>query len=169
MYLKILVAAFAIAMTATSYAQTLPNPACAAAAHHQLDFWIGDWNVSVTGKDGTFATSHIESVMNGCGIRESYNAPTTPAGPYAGTSYSAFNRNDSHWHQFYVDTNGNSTWFTGGMEGASLTLTAPGKNGSTQKMEYRPMPDGSVRQIGTVTTDGGKTWQPGYDYTYRRK
>jgi hypothetical protein len=142
---------------------------CSAASYHQLDFWIGEWIVTDTAKGYEVATSRIEPVMSGCGIRESYDAPSAPGGAYAGTSYSAYDRNDGKWHQFYVDVNGNATWYSGGMEGADMVLNAPGKNGALQRMTYRPHEDGSVEQIGVVSKDGGKTWQPGYDYTYRKK
>ena len=143
-------------------------PNCSAAEHRQLDFWVGDWTVFNTADNVQYATSRIEPVMDGCGIKESYSAPTAPGGAYYGTSYSGFDRKDGKWHQMYVDTNGNVTWYTGGREGDDMALLAPGRGGSLQRMVYSPRKDGSVHQIGTVSTDGGKTWQPGYDYTYRR-
>jgi hypothetical protein len=30
------------------------------------------------------------------------------------------------------------------------------------------LPDGSVRQLGLQSVDQGKTWQPSFDFTYRR-
>ena len=142
---------------------------CAGAAHHQLDFWIGEWTVTDTAKGYKVGTSRIEPVMNGCGIRESYDAPAAPGGAYAGTSYSAYDRNDGKWHQFYVDVNGNATWYSGRMQGADLVFGAPGKSGALQRMTYRPNTDGSVEQIGVISKDGGKTWEQGYDFTYRKK
>lgn len=142
---------------------------CAGADHHQLDFWIGAWTVTDTAKGYQVGTSRIEPVMNGCGIRESYDAPEAPGGAYSGTSYSAYDRNDGKWHQFYVDVNGNATWYAGGLQGADMVLEAPAKGGAVQRMTYRSHGDGSVQQIGMLSKDGGKTWQPGYDYTYRRK
>ena len=105
--------------------------------------------------------------MAGCGVQENYDSPNAPGGPYQGTSYTGFDRNERRWHQMYLDVNGNVTRFSGDFDGADLVLTAPGRNGAIQQMVYRPQPDGSVRQIGTVSTDGGQSWQPGYDYTYR--
>lgn len=163
-------ALFFAASTATAAAQTPAAPPCAGAMHHQLDFWIGDWAVFQQGDDKTqIATSRIESVMTGCGIRENYSAPNAPGGAYAGTSYSGYDRNDGKWHQMYVDTNGNVTWYTGGLESTDMVLHAPAAKGALQMMTYRPQSDGSVRQIGVVSTDGGKTWTPSYDYVYRKR
>jgi hypothetical protein len=142
--------------------------ACARADHRQLDFWIGQWRVFDTAKGFRVGTSRIERIMGGCAIKESYEAAQAPGGPYAGTSYSAFDRKDGKWHQLYVDVNGNVTWFTGAREDRDMVLVATVKGGALQRMTYRPRKDGSVEQIGVISTDGGKTWQPGYDLTYRR-
>ena len=106
--------------------------------------------------------------MHGCAIRESYHYPGAPGGPYEGTSYSSYDRNDGHWHQMYVDTHGSVAWFDGALVGKAMAMTTPGPGGSIQRMVYTPLPDGSVTQVGTLSTDGGKSWRPGYDYTYRR-
>lgn len=166
-----LLASAGISQAATLPAATAPQPPpCESAPHHQLDFWVGEWAVFQVSDDKTqIATSRIESVMAGCGIRENYAAPSVQGAPYAGTSYSGYDRKDGKWHQMYVDTNGNVTWYTGSLEGADMVLTAPGKQGALQKMTYHPGGDGTVRQTGAASIDGGKTWQPGYDYIYRKK
>ena len=147
---------------------TAARPDCTPANYRQLDFWVGSWNVFNTADNVPYGTSRIERIMNGCAIKETYDAPNAPLGHYTGTSYSGYDRKDGHWHQMYVDTNGAVTWYGGGLEGSDMALTAAGRGGSLQHMVYRPQPDGSVRQIGTVSTDQGATWKAGYDYTYRR-
>ena len=107
--------------------------------------------------------------MKSCAIKESFDAPEAPGGAYAGTSYSGHDRKDGKWHQLYVDVNGSVTCFTGGLEGADLVMTAPARGGALQRMTYRPHADGSVQQIGVMSADGGASWRPGYDYTYRRR
>jgi hypothetical protein len=49
-------------------------------------------------------------------------------------------------------------------------MTAPDSQhaGRTNRMTYSPNPDGSVRQHGETSDDGGHTWTPDYDFTYRR-
>jgi hypothetical protein len=147
------------------------RPDCTAIQHHQLDFWIGQWNVydPVHYGDAVIATSRIEPVANGCAIQERFESPSAPGGAYAGTSYSSFDRKDGHWHQMYVDTNGNVNWYSGDFADGAMTLVAPGRQGSLQRMSYRARADGSVEQIGMVSTDGGRSWQPGYDLIYRRR
>lgn len=173
----ILVNALGMAMAAA--AQSAPavpagppaRPDCSAAEHRQLDFWIGEWNVfdPVHYGDVPIATSRIESIANGCAIQERFESPRAPGGPYGGTSYSSFDRKDGHWHQMYVDTNGNVNWYSGELADGAMILTAAARQGALQRMVYRARADGSVEQVGTVSTDGGRSWQPGYDLVYRRR
>lgn len=132
-------------------------------------FWVGSWDVFNTADGVRYASSTVESIVGGCAISEFYDSPNAPSGAYSGKSYSSFDPKDGLWHQFYVDVNGNPTWYWGGLdEGGALTMTSQGQN-ARQKMSYAPLADGSVRQIGRISTDDGKTWSVGYDYTYRRR
>jgi hypothetical protein len=168
-----LVAALAPAPAAAGPAPAAPaaasRPNCSAAQYRQLDFWVGDWEVFDTAQGYQIATSKVERILGGCSIKESYDSPRAPGGPYSGTSYSGFDRKDGEWHQMYVDVNGNVTFYAGGLEGPSMVLTAAPPGGALQRMTYRPLGDGGVQQIGLLSTDGGRTWKPGYDYTYRKK
>ena len=99
------------------------SAACAAPERRQLDFWLGEWVVTDTAKKYEVGSSRIERIVNGCAIKESYDAPKAPGGAYSGTSYSGFDPKDAKWHQMYVDVNGNVTWYSGGLEGAPPELT----------------------------------------------
>lgn len=162
-------AAAALAQTAAVPAPPPPRPDCSAAPYRQLDFWAGDWQVFDTARGSRVGTSRIEPILNGCAIKESFDAPAAPGGAYAGTSYSGYDRKDGKWHQLYVDVNGSVSWYGGSLQGADLVMEAAARGGALQRMTYRPHPDGSVQQIGVLSTDGGKSWAPGYDYTYRRR
>jgi len=165
-----LAAAIATAAAAQTAAPPPARPDCSAAEHHQLDYWIGEWRVFRQSDGVEVASSSIQPVMNGCGISEDYRAPQAPGGAYAGLSYSAYDRRDGKWHQFYVDVSGAAAWFTGGLEDGNIVLLAAGAQpGSIQRMTYRRNADGTVNQVGEFSTDDGKTWTLGYDYHYRRR
>lgn len=158
----------ASAQTSTVSASQPPK-SCEEPERRQLDFWIGKWDVHNTADGVRYAASTIESIVGGCAISEFYDSPKAPSGPYVGKSYSSFDPKDGLWHQFYVDVNGNATWYTGSLtESGALTMTAKGPK-ALQEMSYVPQTDGSVRQIGRISIDDGKTWTAGYDYTYRRR
>ena len=164
---RIIIATAAFSLCAPVLAAQHAKRACDGPQYHELDFWQGEWRVFDTAKGFQAGTSRIEPIMRGCAIKESYEAPTAPTGPYSGTSYSGFDRKDGRWHQLYVDVNGNVTWYTGSLQGTDMVLSAEGRNGALQRMTYHPLPGGAVEQIGVISTDGGKTWQAGYDLVYR--
>ena len=68
-----------------------------------------------------------------------------------------------------MDSGGAVTVFEGGVRDGAMVLEAPGRAGSIQRMTVSPEPDGSVRQRGESSSDGGATWTPGYDFRYRRR
>lgn len=153
---------------AQSSAAPAPAAPCVAAEQHQLDFWVGEWKVFNTADNIQYAVSTIESVVGGCAISEHYRSPKAPGGPYEGRSFSNYDAASGKWRQFYVDNTGRGTWYEGAADASgSVVLFADGAQ-AKQKMSYIPQTDGSVRQHGEFSTDDGKTWQTGYDYTYRR-
>src|SRR5580698_3037605 len=168
---RILDNAEALRISGASVAQASSTAAkpCGSQDYRQLDFWVGEWRVFEASDNSPVGSSKIEIVMEQCGIKESFDAPQAGAADYIGTSYSSYDRKDGTWHQMYIDNSGSVGLYTGGPDGNDMTFTCPAKAGATQKMIYRRQADGSVRQIGTLSTDGGKTWQAGYDYVYRKK
>jgi len=135
----------------------------------ELDFWVGTWDVFKSGTSKLVAHSRIEKLYDGCAIRE--NWMPLVGGP--GGSLSAWDPRAKHWHQTWTDATGATVQFDGKRVGDTMTLEGfwpdvlgPGQDG-TVRMSYRRNPDGSVRQWGEVTKDGGKTWAPSFDLTYK--
>lgn len=143
---------------------------CRDTAHRAFDFWVGAWQVSDTRSGQAVAESDIALLAGGCTVQESFRQSVGPGGRpsnYRGHSLSALGA-DGVWRQFYVDTSGASTSWEGAAEAGSLVFTTRGPQ-ALQRMTYRALADGAVRQIGEVSRDNGATWQPGYDFTYRRR
>lgn len=162
--------ALAVQSTAPSPTPTPPPPACNSAAYRALDFWVGEWAVSQTGQPAVMAHSRIDKLHAGCVIREQW-MPQKGAG---GSSLSAYDAADGRWHQRWIDGSGTTVDFDGGAVGDRMVLTgwwrgliAPGQDGLV-RMTYSRNPDGSVRQLGEQSIDHGLTWQPSFDFTYRR-
>jgi hypothetical protein len=170
----ILFAALLQTAPAAAPAPAPPPPIdCADADHSAFNFWVGDWDVSPTGTDTVVAHSTISSTAGGCAIQEDYHQTIGPGGvatAYHGISFSTFDaRRGGVWRQFYMDSGGSVTVFEGGVRDGAMVLEAPARGGAVQRMTVSPEPDGSVRQHGESSTDGGATWTPGYDFTYRRR
>jgi hypothetical protein len=168
----LLIAASLLALPGLAAAQAAPTlpraDACADPEHGQFDFWVGRWTVNPTGKDRVVADSLIEKVY-GCGIRENW-MPKVPNGD--GGSLSIYVPGQKAWRQTWIDAQGAYTDYKGGWDGHAMVLTAdqPGPDGKPGlgRMIYTVGADGSVRQAGSASKDGGKTWTPTFDFTYRR-
>ncbi|HEY3947638.1 hypothetical protein [Phenylobacterium sp.] len=144
-----------------------PANACADPQHGQFDFWVGRWDITPTGKDTVTAHSLIEKVY-GCGIRENW----MPNAGGAGGSLSIYVPAEKGWRQTWIDFTGSYVDFKGGWDGHAMVLTGnwPGPDGKPNlvRMTYTQSSDGSVRQAGAASKDGGKTWAPTFDLTYHK-
>jgi len=173
----VLAAVAALLMAPCAQAQTQAPPAlptCAAPEFRAFDFWIGEWNAYVTGTDQLAGRSSITSEDQGCVITEHWVSEGQPA--YSGRSLNIYDRTTRQWHQFWVDSTGEVTRFVGGPYEGGMRLTDPAnltaRNPTAPvqtRMTFTPNADGSVRQFGEVSTDGGATWAARYDFTYRRR
>ncbi|HKK76815.1 MAG TPA: hypothetical protein VJ953_17185 [Saprospiraceae bacterium] len=130
-----------------------------------FSFWLGHWEVRVTGKDQIAGYSRIEGMLNGQAFRESY---TTAAG-YQGTSYNTYNAAQNRWEQYYVDNQGTVLHLKGNLQDGSMILSDCATGGSPcNRISWTPQPDGTVRQVWEQTKDGGGNWTVLFDGTYFR-
>ena len=163
----------ALAQSSTTAPPPVPTPLaidCGDADHRAFDFWIGDWDVAPTGAATIIARSRIEKIAN-CAISETYHQTVGPGGrptDYQGHSISSYVPADRGWRQFYVDNSGRAATLTGGIVDGAMVLSQSVPIGLT-RMTVKANPDGTVRQSGELSADGGKTWTPTYDFTYRRR
>jgi hypothetical protein len=150
-----------------------PPYRCDSADHRAFDFWIGRWDVYVTGTHNLAGRSIIERADAGCVITEQW---TGAAGaPFSGRSLNAYEATTGKWVQFWMDSGGEVTRYEGGPVGGAMVLTAPdetrpGRPGKAHlRMTFTANADGSVRQHGESSADGGGAWSTSYDFTYRRR
>ena len=173
------IALLAVALQTAPTPPPTPAPAqpridCSDADHSAFNFWLGEWDVSQTGTVTVLARSTISSAVDGCAIEENYHQTLGPGGvtaSYFGASFSILDTaRGGKWRQFYVDSGGSAMVFEGGLQDTAMVLDAPGTPGVIQRMTIAPQPDGSVRQWGLTSNDGGQTWSAGgFDFTYRRR
>lgn len=145
------------------------RPCAFAPEHRQFDFWIGEWDVFITGTENQAGTSSIQLILDSCIIFENW----TGGNGYTGKSFNLYNATDRKWEQIWVDSRGGMIKFTGEGRDGNLYYTADSKqpDGTTLQRRltfFNQGPD-RVRQFSERTTDGGKTWSVEYDLTYVRK
>ncbi len=151
-----------------------PRPCAAIAEYRQLDFWIGEWDVSPSVKtnDNPPSRSWIERALDQCVISETYVTP----GTYTGRSLNSYNPVKKRWEQFWVDNTGGVHHYLGQSRDGNLYYEAeglpsggPGSPIARVKMTFFNQGSDQVRQLGEQSTDEGKTWTTIYDLIYRRR
>lgn len=150
---------------ALALAQAAPGP-CDTAEGRALDFWVGDWTVldAATGKP--VGRSLVTREWGGCALREQF----TGDDGFTGGSLNAWDRELGRWRQFGAGSTGAARLFEGGVADGGLDLKSETKTRAgapaVLRMTLRPAPEGRVRQTSTISTDGGATWRPRYDFLY---
>lgn len=137
--------------------------------YHLFDFWIGHWDVYKFGSDTLVGDSHIESIIDGFGLLENYQAERSP---YAGKSLNKYNPAKEQWEQYWIDNSGLTLFLSGGISEGKMVLSDleggdPEKG--FNKITWEKLDDQKVRQSWSISYDQGKTWSPVFDGEYRRK
>jgi len=144
--------------------------------NRQFDFWLGEWSVTTTQGGIPAGDSKIELILEDCVVQENWKSQNSP---YSGKSYNIYNQALKRWEQYWVDNVGGNIFFYGGLKDGVMdyfTDEIPQAGGPALKrhLQFIPMsqdklhPD-KVRQFSRGSTDGGKTWNVEYDFTYTRK
>lgn len=141
---------------------------------HELDFWVGEWNV-YSPDDRLQGRNRIEKVLGGCAVVESWTA----TGGGEGRSLFYYNRFTDTWKQVWVT--GLAT-VPGGVKEKTLVERLDGgavrfqgqivrPDGSTylDRTTLTPLEDGRVEQRIQVSMDDGETWTDGWVGYYVRR
>lgn len=162
-------AALFIGLTMTAHAQTPPPQPCAGGDHRAFDFWVGEWTVTTTGDAPQPAgTNSVKLLHDGCVVEENW----VGAGGMTGQSQNVFS--GGKWHQVWVDNKGGLLVMEGGVQNGAMVMQTPvptvwgAAKAGLQRITWTPNADGSVRQFGERSEDGGKTWAVNFDLTYRK-
>lgn len=131
---------------------------CTGEPFHQLDFWKGEWNVTVQGNPA--GHNQIEEIAGGCAYIENWKG----TGGGEGKSLNFYDPARDVWRQFWAGRNG-TIEFEGGLREGAMVLESRAPNYT--QMSFTPQPDGSVRQLWRSSPDGGKTWKVMFDGVYR--
>jgi hypothetical protein len=145
-------------------AESPTEKACSQPEYRQFDFWLGAWNVTEHGK--VAGTNHIESILGGCALHESWRG----AGGNVGNSLNYYDAARRLWHQTWIDQSGNALELEGRFENGAMRLEGQ-RPGAGQAVLHRiiwtPLTDGKVRQLWETSADGGKMWTQAFDGLYQ--
>ncbi len=140
--------------------------------NRQLDFWLGEWDVSTTQGGVPAGTSKIELILEDCVVQENWKSLNSP---YSGKSYNIYDAALKRWEQYWVDNVGGNIFFHGELSKDGVmeywTDDIPQSGGPALRryLQFIPIGPDKVRQFSRGSTDGGKNWNVEYDFTYVRK
>ena len=140
-----------------------PSSACAAPAYHQFDFWAGDWDVFDVGSPIKTANARIDSILEGCVLREDYRATSGQEGQ----SFTIYDASRNVWHQTWVTNRGVLLEIEGRFENGEMVLSGKNQKGEMVRGTWKPV-SGEVREVAVKSADAGKTWDPWFDIIFRR-
>lgn len=151
----------------THRVETNERPCAHDPAYRQFDFWVGEWQVK--SPEGAPAGTNSITIENGdCWVHEHWVGMGGN-----GESFNFYNPTTKKWHQTWVDDQGQVAEFDGALMNGAMAMEGYRQGTAGARIPARltltPLPDGSVRQLGENSTDGGKTWTVLYDLTYVRK
>ncbi len=166
--LVVLLSSCALAQTSSS-----AQP-CAASEFRQLDFWVGDWDLTWPGQNGQpeqHGRNRVERELGDCVIHEHFSDEATP--PFQGTSVSVFNTRNGKWQQTWVDNQGEYLDFVGEFKDGQMVLSreAVGKDGKKfhQRMVFKNIKPDSLDWSWERSDDGGATWKVMWPIHYQRR
>jgi hypothetical protein len=137
-----------------------------------FDFWVGEWDLTWKGSDGTLikGTNIIEKILDGKVIQENF---AFASGKFKGTSISVYNPATKAWHQAWADTQGGYFDFIGEVDGDKRIFKTKLRevNGKKiiQRMVFYDIKRDSLTWDWESSTDGGTTWQLLWRINYTRK
>jgi len=161
--------AASVAVAASAHAQATAPP-CDGPEAHQLDFWVGEWELAYS-ENGKPATSRnrVTKILDGCVILEEFDG--APGTPLKGRSVSMYDRASGRWKQTWVDNSGDYLDFTGGLEDGRMVFAREAQRDGKpfrQRMVFEDVKRESLRWLWQRSDDGGRTWKTLWEIAYRR-
>ena len=158
-----------LSLTATRALAALDSEACSANSEsRQLDFWLGDWNVTYPGMPGS-ARSQVSLDLDKCLLVESWDGGKG----HSGKNMFAYSSDDGHWHGMFADNQGRVHVFEGKVAPGSAEFTGPsrGPDGQTvlNRIRVVRLAANKVDQSWEKSADHGVTWTMEFEGEYSRK
>jgi hypothetical protein len=144
--------------------QTTAPATCDTPQHHQLDFWVGDWQVFDAATNQLVAFDRVEKHSEGCIVQENLTFLTDmyrrPGVKYrlAGIGVNRFD--GENWLQMWADNQWGAIFLRGAPDagGNMVFVTVIPSRKRDVKLVYENRPDGTVRILQYVAPAGSGKW-----------
>ena len=164
----LLLAAVVLAATAV-IAQSQARYGCDSPESRQLDFWLGDWELTYTaGGKEVKSRNRISKVLGGCVILEEFSGDAGTR--LEGRSFSTYDRATGRWKQTWVDNTASYLDFDGAtVDGNMAFVRAFTKDGKTthQRMVFRDVNPDSLTWQWQSSPDA-TAWATQWEISYKR-
>jgi hypothetical protein len=153
--------------------QTTAPATCDTPQHHQLDFWVGNWQVFDAATNQLVAIERVEKHSEGCIVQENLTFLTDmyrrPGVKYrlAGIGVNRFD--GENWLQMWADNQWGAIFLRGApdADGNMVFVTVIPSRKRDVKLVYENHPDGTVRILQYVAPAGSGKWVKYGDLIYR--
>jgi hypothetical protein len=144
--------------------QTTAPATCDTPQHHQLDFWVGNWQVFDAATNQLVALERVEKHSEGCIVQENLTFLTDmyrrPGVKYrlAGIGVNRFD--GENWLQMWADNQWGAIFLRGALDadGKMVFVTVIPSRKRDVKLVYENRPDGTVRILQYVEPAGSGKW-----------
>ena len=144
--------------------QTTAPATCDTPQHHQLDFWVGNWQVFDAATNQLVAFERVEKHSQGCIVQENLTFLTDmyrrPGVKYrlAGIGVNRFD--GENWLQMWADNQWGAIFLRGApnADGNMVFVTVIPSRKRDVKLVYENRPDGTVRILQYVEPAGSGKW-----------
>lgn len=154
----------------------MPDSPCSTPEARQLDFWLGEWELTwpaeqMGGARGVLGRGRnsITRLFDDCVIEENF---MTDDASYRGHSVSVYDVSAEVWRQTWVDSAGGYLWLTGGeVDGQMILSTEPVEKEAgvaVNRMVFADVETDSLEWVWQRSDDGGSTWTDLWNISYRR-
>lgn len=153
--------------------ETVVTGNCTDPEYRQLDFWVGEWDLSWTQQDGSIARGSNTitlSPFGNCVIQEQFDG--APGMQFKGMSHSTWHKPSKLWRQAWVDNQGGYFSLYGGPNDDrtfALVMERPGNVGPHRRMIWEDISKDSLvwRWQGKPDIEG--PWVDQWVINYARK
>lgn len=145
------------------------RPGCTSAERRQLDYWLGDWDITPTGETMQIGDASITSLDGGCATLEEFH---TFRGGW-GHGLFGFDPVKNEWRQSYIDNTGSYSTAAGGFKDGAMTFNfvepAPPSGFGPGRVHIQRIDDQTVRLWAEHEDLAANRWVLLFDLTYHRR
>lgn len=150
------------------YAGDVGKNACSTGESRQLDYWVGNWNVTSPGSDYK-GVSKVAISMDKCLFTENWDNGKG----HIGKNLFAYSPDDKTWYGMFADNEGRVHIFTDGkVNGGAAVFHGPSRSetGATvlNRITIRKVSPAKVERTWEKSNDNGATWNTVFQGEYTR-